>query len=88
MSTMQWLTAYLVLMNVMAFFVYWWDKWKATHNRWRTPEATLLLWAAAGGSIGAWLAMHLFRHKTQHKIFVYGVPLLLLAQTVLALLFL
>lgn len=44
----------------------------------------LLLLAALGGSIGALLGMHLFRHKTQHKKFRYGVPLILLAQAAVA----
>ena len=50
----------------------------------RTPEATLLLLAALGGSAGALLAMHLFRHKTRHKKFTIGVPVMLVAQVVLA----
>lgn len=88
MSIAQWVTIYLVFINVMTFFVYWWDKWKAEHKRWRTPELTLLLWAGIGGSIGAWIAMHLLHHKTRHKKFVYGIPLILAAHTLVALLLL
>jgi len=54
------------------------------HARRRTPEATLLLLAVLGGSPGALLAMHLFRHKTLHKKFTLGIPLILVAQVVLA----
>ena len=75
---------YLLAANLLTFVTYGVDKWKARHNRWRIPEATLLLLAALGGSIGALLAMRVFRHKTQHKKFRYGVPALLLVQLAIA----
>ena len=74
---------YLVVINVVAFVVYGVDKYKAKRGRWRTPEATLLGLAAIGGSIGAWLGMRVWHHKTMHKKFQYGVPLILIAQIVL-----
>ena len=80
------LIAILVLVNVVTFFVYGIDKWKARHNRWRIPEAVLLGLAAAGGSIGAWLGMRVWHHKTMHKKFQVGVPLILAAQIALVLL--
>lgn len=75
---------YLVAINVMTFFAYGIDKYKAKHDRWRISEAALLLLAALGGSIGAWMGMHAWHHKTQHKKFRYGVPLICLAQTAMA----
>ena len=51
----------------------------------RIPETTLLLVAAVGGSIGAWLGMLVWRHKTRHKKFQYGVPAIIIAQLVLVL---
>lgn len=60
---------YLAIINFIAFLTYGIDKWKARHNKWRIPEATLLLLAAFGGALGAWLGMKVFRHKTQHKKF-------------------
>ena len=53
---------------------------KAKQGSWRIPEATLLILALIGGSIGALLGMKVWRHKTQHKKFKYGLPLILLAQ--------
>lgn len=70
----------LLAFNLITFLVYGIDKRKARKNRWRIPEATLLLLAALGGSIGAWLGMKVWHHKTQHKKFRYGVPLILLLQ--------
>lgn len=75
---------YLIAVNLLTFATYGIDKYKARHARWRVREASLLLLAALGGSIGALLGMHLFRHKTQHKKFRYGVPLILLAQVAVA----
>ena len=75
---------YLLAVNLLTFISYGIDKWKARRNRWRIPEATLLLLAALGGSIGALLAMKMFRHKTQHKKFRYGVPIILLVQLAIA----
>lgn len=82
--TIRLLLYYLLASNLLTFVIYGIDKHKARHNRWRIPEATLLLLAALGGSIGALLAMRVFRHKTQHKKFRYGVPAILLVQLAIA----
>ena len=71
---------YLAVITVVTFLVYGIDKWKAQHKRWRIPESVLLGLAAIGGSVGAWLGMKVWRHKTQHKKFQYGVPAILAAQ--------
>jgi len=73
---------YLAAINVVTFFVYGIDKWKAKHKQWRISEAALLLLAALGGSIGAWIGMKVWHHKTQHTKFKYGVPLILIIQIV------
>ena len=75
---------YLLGINLLAFLLFGIDKWKARQGRWRIPEATLLLLAALGGSIGALAGMCVFHHKTKHKKFAIGLPLILLAQVVLA----
>ena len=75
---------YLAVTNVVTFFMYGIDKWKAKRAKWRISEATLLGMAVIGGSIGAWLGMKTWHHKTLHKKFRYGVPLILIAQMALA----
>ena len=74
---------YLLFANVAAFVLFGVDKWKARHLRWRIPEHTLLGLALVGGSLGAWLGMCVFHHKTLHKKFRFGVPLILIAQAFL-----
>ena len=81
---MRVLIYYLLGINLLTFFIYGIDKWKAKRDKWRVPEATLLMLAALGGSVGALLGMSVFHHKTKHKKFLIGVPLILLAQLVLA----
>ena len=75
---------YLAIITMVTFFAYGIDKWKAQHNRWRIPESVLLGLAAVGGSVGAWLGMQVWRHKTQHKKFKYGVPAIFVAQVAVA----
>ena len=74
---------YIVGVNILTFLVYGIDKVKAKQSKWRISEATLLLLAIIGGSIGAWLGMKTWHHKTMHKKFKYGLPLILLAQIAL-----
>ena len=74
---------YLAVINVATFFTFGIDKLKAKHAKWRIREAALLTLAVLGGSIGAWLGMKVWRHKTMHKKFKYGIPLILLAQIAL-----
>jgi uncharacterized membrane protein YsdA (DUF1294 family) len=74
---------YLIVINIVTFLVYGIDKWKAKQGNCRIPEATLLILAVIGGSIGALLGMKVWRHKTQHKKFKYGLPLILLVQIAL-----
>ena len=74
---------YLVIINVVTFFMYGIDKWKAKKSRWRIREAALLGLAVLGGSIGAWLGMKVWHHKTQHKKFKYGVPAIIIVQLAL-----
>lgn len=71
------LLVYLLVINVIAFFMYGIDKWKAKKNKWRIPEKTLLGAAFFGGSVGALAGMQVFHHKTKHWKFKIGVPMCL-----------
>lgn len=71
---------YLIAINAITFITYGIDKWKARKNKWRIPESTLLLLAVFGGSIGAFLGMRVWRHKTMHMKFKYGIPSILVLQ--------
>ena len=79
------LILYLLAVNVIAFLCYGVDKVKARKGMWRTPESTLLLLALMGGSVGAWTGLKFWRHKTQHKKFKYGIPLIMLLQLAMVL---
>ena len=86
MSEIQLIIIYLAAINMVTFFIFGIDKWKAKRSKWRIPETTLLGLAVIGGSIGAWLGMKVWHHKTMHKKFKYGIPLILLAQIAIILL--
>ena len=75
---------YLLVINVATLLTFGIDKWKARNNRWRLREAALLGLAVLGGSIGAWLGMRVWHHKTLPRKFKYGVPLILLVQIAIA----
>lgn len=77
--------AYFITVNVLGLVLFGIDKWKAKHDKWRISEATLLSLTAIGGSIGAWVGMKVWHHKTMHKKFKYGIPLVMVLQFVLLL---
>jgi uncharacterized membrane protein YsdA (DUF1294 family) len=80
---MELLLYYFVCVNVLTFLVYGIDKSKARQGKWRISEATLLLFAVIGGSIGAWLGMRVWHHKTMHKKFKYGIPAILMIHIII-----
>ena len=81
------LPVYLLAVNLAGLLAMGADKKRARENRWRISERTLLLLAAAGGSVGVALGMLEFRHKTRHRKFTLGVPAILLCQAALAIWF-
>ncbi len=78
------LALWLVVINAATFAVYGADKRRARRGTWRISEKTLFLLPLLGGSLGALLGMRVFRHKTKHWYFVWGIPAILLAQMALA----
>ena len=79
---MKYLYLYLCIINALTFLFMHIDKRKAIKNRWRVPERTLLTLCAIGGSLGGYLGMQLFRHKTKHLRFSIGIPVMLAVQIV------
>lgn len=82
------LAIWLVFINLITFLAFGLDKWKAKRKEKnekvrRVPEKNLLLMAAVGGSVGALLGMKAFHHKTLHKAFRLGVPVILALQIIL-----
>lgn len=67
----------LIVITLFVFVLFAYDKHCAVNAKWRVPESALLLAAFSGGSLGAYLAMIICRHKTRHKVFQICVPLFL-----------
>ena len=74
---------YLIAVNICTFLVYGIDKQRARLGRWRIPESRLLLLAAVGGSLGAWMGMYIFHHKTRKAKVYLCIPLRLVIQCAL-----
>lgn len=75
---------YLIAFNTASFIMMGIDKNAAIKGNYRIPERTLMALAAFGGSLGAITGMLVFRHKTKHKKFVIGVPLLMVFNATIA----
>lgn len=73
---------YLIIMNIVGFLSMGVDKMRAKNGKWRIKEKTLFLVAIIGGSAGSVLGMNIFHHKTKHRVFVIGMPLILILQTI------
>lgn len=78
------LLIYLAAVNIAAFAVMGIDKARARRGRWRVPESTLFLMAVIGGSAGGLIGIYAFRHKTLHRSFTIGFPVILVLQLALA----
>ena len=74
------ITVYLLLINVTSFIFCAYDKSAAKRGGWRIPEKTLFLLSFLGGSPVMFLSMRLLRHKTKHKRFMFGIPLIMVLQ--------
>ncbi|MCI8282194.1 MAG: DUF1294 domain-containing protein [Lachnospiraceae bacterium] len=76
---------YLLIMNLVSFCMMYADKQRAIRHKWRISEKTLFLSAIFGGSLGGILGMRIFRHKTRHWYFVWGLPFILAVQILILL---
>ncbi|MBS5134683.1 MAG: DUF1294 domain-containing protein [Oscillospiraceae bacterium] len=77
--------AALVVVNLVEFALMGWDKRRARRSEWRVRERTFFLLALLGGALGGIVGMQVFRHKTKHWYFRYGLPAILILQGGLAL---
>ena len=82
-STVIWIIAYVVAVNLFGFASMGIDKYRAVNHKWRISEAMLFFFAIIGGSIGSIIGMKIFRHKTKHKLFTIGLPIILIIQIIL-----
>ena len=69
---------YLIAINALGCLINCLDKYKAKHNKWRIPEATLWIIGLLGGAAGSYITMKAIRHKTKHKSFMIGMPALII----------
>ncbi|SFD59888.1 Uncharacterized membrane protein YsdA, DUF1294 family [Lentibacillus persicus] len=77
------ISAYIISVNIISFLIMAVDKQKAKKQTYRIPERTLWGLAILGGALGVLAGMRQFRHKTKHRLFTFGVPLLIIIQAVL-----
>ncbi|GGP13358.1 DUF1294 domain-containing protein [Oceanobacillus neutriphilus] len=73
---------YLLVANVIGFYLMFKDKQKAKQHAYRIPERTFWLLAILGGSIGLYIGMQTFRHKTKHKSFTIGIPIFIIVNVI------
>ena len=71
---------YVAVISLISIIITIYDKKIAGTGKRRVPEATLLMWSALGGSVAMYITMHIIRHKTQHKKFMIGIPLIIILQ--------
>ena len=81
------ITIIIVIINIVTFIIYGIDKYKAKKGKWRIPENSLIGLAIIGGSIGAYIGMRVWHHKTMHLKFKYGIPLIIIIQLIAAYMF-
>jgi uncharacterized membrane protein YsdA (DUF1294 family) len=74
---------YAVVINIIGFIIMGRDKRKAERHEYRISERVLWQVAIVGGSVGAFLGMKVYRHKTKHKRFSTGIPLLVMLHCLL-----
>ena len=73
---------YIVIVSIISVIVTAMDKIRAINSGRRIPEILLFLLAALGGSAMMLVMMLLIRHKTKHKKFMIGIPLIIILQVV------
>lgn len=75
---MKYFIIYLIAINIIAFVLCLIDKRAAIKHKRRIRERDLFAVCFAGGCVGFWIGMYTLRHKTKHKSFIIGVPVIIL----------
>lgn len=81
--TLKNIIIYLLIVNLIGFYMMWSDKRKAKYGKWRIPEQTLFVITALGGGIGTIVGMYKFRHKTKKLKFIVGLPTIVILEIIL-----
>ncbi len=79
----RYLLMYICIINIVGYFIILIDKYKAKRDKWRIKESTMLIVGLIGGALGNVLSMTMFRHKTQHKKFYIGMPIVAILHLVI-----
>lgn len=74
---------YLIIISIVGWVLPIVDKKRAKNNEWRVMERTLFIVSALGGSLAMYLSMKKYRHKTKHKRFMIGIPVIMIVQLVI-----
>ena len=84
-ATVQYVLYYFIAVSVIGAIVCIYDKLAAARGWRRVPERTLFFWALVGGGPGVFACMLLIRHKTLHRIFMLGIPAVMVLQAAILL---
>lgn len=87
MSLVQFFIIYLVIINFLGFIIMGIDKLKAKRGSRRIPENTLFMFTILGGGVGTILGIYIFKHKTKKKKFTVGMPIILIIEVLLFILY-
>ena len=74
------LWVYLGVISIVGFILPAVDKIKAQQGKWRISEKSLFIVSVLGGSVAMYISMRLFHHKTKHKRFMIGIPIIIVLQ--------
>lgn len=78
------ISLYILIINLVGFLLMLVDKKRAIKKEWRISEKALFIISILGGSIGIYIGMYTFRHKTKHLKFTLGIPIIIIIQVYIA----
>ena len=72
------LIGYIIIINIISFFIMLYDKKQAIYHNFRISEKTIFIVSLLLGGIGTYVGMYVFRHKTKHLKFTIGIPIVII----------